>query len=251
VKPYYEADGLTIFCGNCREIAPKLALADAVVTDPPYGDTSLPWDRTVDGWVPTLRIAPAASIWCWGSMRFWLERAAIDFAGWTYAQDVVWEKHNGTNSAADRFRRVHEIAVQWYRGAWDLVFKAPQKTLDATARSVRRKTRPPQWGALGNSSYVSEDGGPRLMRSVIYARSCHGDAVHPTQKPVAVLAPLVRYSCPPGGVVLDPFMGGGSTLVAARDAGRRAIGIEVNEEYCRAAVERLKQGALPLAVMEG
>ena len=98
MKPYYEADGLTIFCGDCRDILP-LVKADAVVTDPPYGDTSLPWDRTVDGWVPTLRIAPAASIWCWGSMRFWLERAAIDFAGWTYAQDVVWEKHNGTNSA--------------------------------------------------------------------------------------------------------------------------------------------------------
>ena len=54
-----------------------------------------------------------------------------------------------------------------------------------------------------------------------------------------MLLPLLRYACPPGGLVLDPFLGSGSTLVAARELGMRGIGIEREERYCAAAVARL------------
>ena len=84
------------------------------------------------------------------------------------------------------------------------------------------------------------------MRSVLAVRSCHGYAVHPTQKPVGILHPLIEFSVPVSGIVLDPFAGSGSTLVAAREAGRRAIGIEVQERYCEIAAKRLAQGVLPL-----
>ena len=100
---------------------------------------------------------------------------------------------------------------------------------------------------VGRSELVDCTNGtllPGRRRSVISARSCHGTAVHPTQKPVAVLGPLIEYSCPPGGMILDPFAGSGSTLVAARDLGRKAIGIEANEEYCEAAAKRLEQMVL-------
>ncbi len=101
-------------------------------------------------------------------------------------------------------------------------------------------------GEIGGHSYASEDGGPRLVRSVLAVRSCHGYAKHPTQKPVNILRPLIEYSCPPGGLVLDPFMGVGSTLVAAKGLRRRAVGIEVNEQYCEEAVLRLAQEQLDL-----
>lgn len=167
-----------------------------------------------------------------------------EFDGWKFAQDVVWKKHNGSNFHADRFRRIHEHALHFYRGQWDELYKQVQVTMDATKRTVRRKKRPNHLRLINDNTYTSTDGGPRLMTSVIEARSCHGFADHPTQKPIAFLAPLIEYSCPAGGTVLDPFMGSGSTLVAARDLGRRSIGIETSVEYCKSAVKRLKQRVL-------
>src|SRR5690606_34525296 len=147
------------------------------------------------------------------------------------------EKHNGSNSFADRFRRVHEVAAQFYRSdaRWTDVYRKPLYTNDARARVVRRKKPPPQWGEFGESSYVSEDGGPRLMRSVMFYRSMHGEADHPTQRPVAAMAPLIEYSCPLGGTVLDPFIGSGTTAHAALQLGMSCIGIELNPEYAAMA----------------
>ena len=238
--PYWQDDDVTLYCGDARQILPRLS-ADCIITDPPYGDTSLEWDRWPVDWPDAATVAP--QMWCFGSFRMFA-RQWDQFSQWTYAQEIVWEKHNGTNPQNDRFRRVHELAVHFYRGEWGSVYKSPVTTPDATARTVRRKKRPPQWGEIAGSSYRSEDGGPRLMGSVIYARSCHGSAVHPTQKPEAIVAPLMEYSVRPGGIVLDCFAGSGTTLAVARKAGRRAIGIEAREDYCRVIVDRMAQREL-------
>src|SRR3546814_666825 len=140
----------------------------------------------------------------------------MEDAGFKYAQDIVWEKQNGSGFHADRFRRVHEHAVQFYRGAWGEVPKFPQYTLDARKKVVRRKTRPTHTGSINEGHYVSEDGGPRLVRSVIKVANEHGKAVHPTQKPLEIVAPLINYSVPPGGIVIDPFYGSGSLGIAAK-----------------------------------
>jgi site-specific DNA-methyltransferase (adenine-specific) len=237
-----------ILQGDCREVLRTLPAesVDACVADPPYGETKLDWDRWVDGWLPEVQrvLKPSGSLWCFGSLRFFFERAK-DFADWVLVQDVVWEKHNGSNNASDRFKRVHELAVQ-FRPAdrpWEGVYRDPQTTPDAVARQVRRKRRPPHWGNIGEGHYTSEDGGPRLMRSVIYARSCHGYAIHPTQKPVPVLEPLVRYSCPPGGLVLDPFAGSGAAGVAAVRSGRAFVGVELDGAMAEKARARLASDA--------
>jgi len=252
MTPYYRDDaaGITLYHGDCREILPQLAEAvDLVLTDPPYGDTALGWDTVVRGWPALVArlLLPSGSAWVSGSLRSHL-LTVEDFAGWKLAQDVIWEKHNGSGLMVDRFRRVHEQVVQWYRAPkWEAVYKDPQHTYDATPRKVlRRSSGPSHHGGREASVYVAELGGPRLMRSVIYARSMHRNAINETQKPIELLIPLLEYSCPPGGLVLDPFAGGGSTLEAARLVGRRAIGIELREEQCAAAVQRLSQAVLPL-----
>lgn len=222
-----------------------------VVTDPPYGETSLEWDRAPRGWLQEVRrvLRRDGSAWIFGSLKSHL---ATDWTGWTIAQDVIWEKHNGSNMSADRLRRVHEIAVHVYRSdaKWTEIYNRPLYTNDARARVVRRKQRPPQWGDIGAASYRSEDGGPRLMRSVMFYRSCHGSAEHPTQKPVAVVMPLIEMSCPAGGVVLDPFIGSGTTALAARELGRTCIGFEINPDFAAIAERRVANRGGLLDAME-
>jgi len=234
-----------ILTGDCRDMLKTLPSESVhcVVTDPPYGQTSLAWDRWPIGWLEQIRrvLHPSGSMWVFGTLRMFIDRAN-EFPGWSLAQDVIWEKHNGSNAFADRFRRVHEQAAHFYRSGvgWATVYKNPLFTNDATARAVRRKRRPPQWGHIEASTYRSEDGGPRLLRSVMFCRSEHGTALHPTQKPLATILPLIEYSCPPEGVVLDPFLGSGTTGIAAQRLGRQCIGIELNPEYAAMSRRRIE-----------
>lgn len=247
MKPYYADASVAIYHGDCREIVPLLGVQpDLVMADPPYAQTSLDWDRWPVGWLSVEGMG--RSLWCFGSLRIFMDRGAeFVAAGWLLSQDVIWEKHNGSSFHADRFRRVHEQPSHFYRGGWDDLYHVPPVTHDATARAVRRKGRPAHMGAIEGSAYVSEDGGPRLMRSVIYSRSMHGKAENETQKPEGIVAPLIEYACRPGGLIVSPFMGSGTDLVTARLTGRRAIGIDVRESQCEAAARRL-MNALPLEV---
>lgn len=235
--------------GDCREVLPVLPLgfADLVIADPPYGDTSLEWDSAVPGWLPHVARAlkPNGSIWIFGSMRFLAPVFAEMLAlGFKYSQDIVWEKQNGTGFHNDRFRRVHEHAVLFYRGAWSAVHHDTQYSMDAQKKVVRRKERPAHCGHIENSTYISEDGGPRMVRSVLQIRNEHGRAVHPTQKPVELLRQLVRYSCPLGGHVLSPFAGSGSDGVAAALEGRDFTGIELKPDYAEVAESRYAEALL-------
>jgi site-specific DNA-methyltransferase (adenine-specific) len=250
MAPYYADSLVTIYHGDCRDVLPRLDRLPAetvVIADPPYAETSLEWDVWPIGWVSCVGRAVPASVplWCFGAMRSFLAWSP-EFTGWRLAQDVVWEKHNGSGAAADRFRRVHEHVLQWYRGKWGAVYKSPVTTPDATKRTMRRQSKPPHWGEIGASTYARENGGPRLMRSVIYCRSEHKRARNETQKPLGIVRPLIEYSCPPGGLVLSPFSGAGTDLVAAKLSGRRAIGIELRESQCEVAAERCRAETLNL-----
>lgn len=200
MKPYYADEHVTLYLGKREDVLPALAgqRFDACVTDPAYGETRLEWDRWDPNWPAS--IAPFTdSLWCFGSMRMFFEHLA-EFEGWKFSQDVVWEKHNGSGMLPDRFRRVHEHATHWYRGKWSAVHHDVPTTPDATARAVRRGYRPTQWqGATAPTSYVTVEGGDRLARSVIFARSMHGRSINETEKPLGIVSPLVEYSVPPGG----------------------------------------------------
>ena len=241
--PYYQRGDITIYQGDCRDIMPTLSGIDLVIADPNYKETSLSWDKEVDGWIDLVAdtLAPSGSMWCFGSLSYFM-RNADKFWRWTKSQEIVWEKHNGSGMAADRFRRVHELLVHFYpkNRLWRDVFKEVQYTMDATSRAVRRKALAPHiQGARGPSYYVSHDGGPRLARSVQKVRTCHGSALHPTQKPEGIILPALFYSCPVDGTVLDPFMGSGTSLVVAAANCRKAIGIELDERYCEISAKRL------------
>lgn len=244
MEPYYADDLVTLYHGKFEELLPALTLPQepVIVTDPPYGETSLEWDRWPQGW-PSIAAQHARSMWVFGSMRMFLGHVS-EFNDWKFSQDFVWEKHNGSGFAKDRFKRVHEHALHWYRGKWSEIHHETPTTPDATPRQVRRKTRPQHMGAIEESSYVSVDGGPRLMRSVMFHRSMHGRAINETEKPVEVVSPLIEYATKSGDLVLDLFAGSCSTLAAARVLGRPSIGFEQREEQCEKAAKRLANSDL-------
>lgn len=243
-EPYYADEHVTLYHGDCRQIMLTLGPVDCIVADPPYGETSLPWDRWPDGWVAAATEV-TRSMRCFGSMRMFLRRFAEFDPYWKLSQDVVWRKENGSARTTDRFRRTHEIATHWYWGRWDECHhETPRETVGRPKLRTEWK-RPEASYVQGQfGSRVWDDDGTRLMRSVINAPNMTGHATHPTEKPISILDPLIRYACPPGGTVLDPFAGSGSTAEAARQSGRRAVLIEADERYCELIVRRMAQGVL-------
>lgn len=233
----------TVLAGDCRDLMPARGPFDLIIADPPDGDTSLAWDRRVAGWIALARAAltPTGSLWVFGSLRHFM--ATSDHfadAGLQLAQEIVWEKQTGSSFHADRFKRVHELAVQFYPAetAWRDIYNDVQTTPDATARTARRKMRPPHTGRIDAGHYVSHDGGPRLMRSVIYLRNCHGRAIHPTKNPSALLEILIRTSCPEGGLVGDRSAGSGAADEAWL-SGRRYLGCEIDVDMAEKARARI------------
>jgi site-specific DNA-methyltransferase (adenine-specific) len=262
MTPYWEDPdtGLQLYHGDCRDILPALGIqADLIVADPPFGETSLDWDRWPTGWLK-VAAAHSNSMWCFGSQRMFFDHLDEFRADWTLSQDVighddngrpitgdvnvVWEKHNGTGFAKDRFKRVHEHALFWYRGPWAAQHQdTPKSAYTGPDKHDRARTsRTPHTGEIGACQY--EDNGTRLMRSVIKVKSVRG-GINETEKPLPLLEPLIHYACPPGGLIVDPMAGSCSVLEVARLMGRPAIGIEKRESQCEAAARRLDAFVLP------
>lgn len=230
--------------GDCRVVMPDQGLVDCIIADPPYGETALHWDQRVDGWLDLARqtLKPEGSIWIFGSFRFFLESAAqFKDSGLRVAQDIVWEKHNGSSMKKDRFRRVHELAVQFYpvSANWNHVHHFTPRTNDAVERKVTRQNKPAHYKDIGAYNYVSTGCSGRLQRSVIKVPSAHGYAEHRTQKPEGIVAPLIEYSCPPGGTVGDWFAGSGTVGVCCAKMGRSYIGCELDPDFHAMALRRL------------
>jgi site-specific DNA-methyltransferase (adenine-specific) len=137
-----------------------------------------------------------------------VERAFAGCAGWYVGQCLVWDRE--ATGMGSPFRASHEM-IAFVRG--------PNF----------------QWA------------GPRNVRNVLRCRWPYNETPHhPAEKPVALISRLIELTLPLGGRVFDPFAGGGSTLVAARNIGRKAIGIEIDEHYCDVVRRRCSQEVLPL-----
>ena len=219
MKPYYEADGITIYHGDCREVLPSLS-ADVVMTDPPYG---------VD--LDTTRTARQPKRAKNGTLRTGRDHAPIEGDRELFDPSFLLSLPCclfGANFYADRLP-----PGRWH--VWD-------KTGGGIAPTGLNNEFEVVW-----TSYPS--GRSRVFRvewAGVRRINNHPDSfMHPAQKPTSLMALLIQDA--PPGVILDPFMGSGSTLRAAKDLGRKAIGVEISEAYCEIAANRLAQGVLDLA----
>lgn len=236
--------GIELLTGDCRDIMAAHGPYDMVLADPPYGDTSLKWDRRVDNWHDMIVqcLKPTGSVWVFGSLRYFMaESRHFKHAGLRLAQEVVWRKPNGTGLAADRFKRVHELVVQFYRrdAKWAGIYNDVQRVAALTKSKSVRIRRPDRLGHWGRTAAVDYyDDGTRIMKSVIEAKSVRG-GIHLTEKPVDLVEVLIRTSCPPGGVVGDFFAGSGAVGEAAFKTGRAYVGCEIEPRMAEKARARL------------
>lgn len=247
IEPYYRDATTLVYLGDCRELVPELGIrADAIVTDPPYGETAHTWDQWPPGW-PRILSAAATSMWCFGSFRLFHAKGS-EFLPWEPSHDVVWRKPNATGQRSDRFRRTHELAVHWYHGSWDEVYHQPARVSgQVSSRQVlNRGHNDSEWFGQRKGGTWSDDGSRAPVSVIDSPNMWKRNPLHPTEKPLRVLVPLVEFAVPPDGMVLDPFAGSGSTGEAARQCGRRAVLIERSERYCEVIATRMSQQFIDL-----
>jgi DNA methylase len=221
--PYYADDLVTLYLGDCREVTEWLA-ADVLVTDPPYG-------------------------------RGWKQGAGGHLAGKAEGRYA----HPGIAGDGDTMIRDTALAMWGTRLA--MVFGDPMADRPADSKQALCYRKAAGAGSKGTFAGFLRDlelvylvgpwpAGLNGRTSILTTGACNiaGTAGltaryrHPHAKPVDVMETLIA-ACPPG-VIADPFAGSGSTLVAARNLSRRAIGVEIEERYCETAARRLAQGVL-------
>lgn len=231
MKPYYERNGITIYHGDCREILPTLEGVDLVLTDPPYGIVENSGRRLhayKDHTKSHGRIG-------------WSGSAIVTDYG-----DTDWDLEPLDNVAWQQLKTVSSNQVVWgYNHLIDVLGKSP-RTL------VWDKKCQNGWEDTFSDcefAWCSSVGPDRMFRLRWIGMLRGGKPVkrlHPTQKPDELMAWCIRFF-PDAMTILDPYAGSGSTLRAAKDLGRKAIGIEIEERYCEIAAMRLSQEVMDLA----
>lgn len=206
MKPYYEHQGIQIFHGDCREVLPSLGSVELVLTDPPYG---IGYIHGVGG----------------GCLARSTNFADVPVRGDSEPFDptfllnartaILW----GANHYANRLPN-SPCWLVWDKREGMCVNDQADCELAWTSLDSPARLKRHYWNGMLKAS---ERGEPRI---------------HPTQKPVELMKWCLGFA---DGIILDPFMGSGTTLRAAKDLGRRAIGIEIEEKYCEIAAKRLSQ----------
>ena len=210
MEPYYQDDAVTIYHGDCREVLPTLGKVDLVLTDPPYGM----------GFRSNYRYERHDHVVGDDAMPVDIISAAVRLA--TRAAYVFCRWDNLGEMPPPR------SVLAWVKNNWSMG--------DLQHEHGR------QWEAV---CFYPKDAHEFIRRipDVIYADRT-GNGLHPTEKPVSVMVALIAANV--GATILDPFMGSGTTLRAAKDLGRKAIGIEIEERYCEIAARRCAQEVIDL-----
>lgn len=226
--PYYEDESITLYRGDCLDLLPEIGEVDHVITDPPYETEAHTKAR-----------------------RGIAEAYEIDFAAMSEATRAAVSAHFARASrgwilvfcqieAVGTWREsLAEAGAKWMRGqTWYKPDGTPQFTGDRPAQGTEHIAT--AWAGKGRSRW--NGGGRRgfYEHGVNHGGRARAEA-HPTEKPLSLMRELVRLFTDPGELILDPFAGSGTTGLAARMEGRRAILVEREERYCEVAARRLER----------
>ena len=241
MKPYYDEGGITIYHGDALDVLPTLSGIAGVVTDPPYssggqfrgdrmGNTlskyinndSILQERLND-FSGDNRDQRSFLAWC----TLWMNAARhAAIPGAAFVSFIDWRQLPTLTDAVQAGGWVWRGIATWHKPG----IRMQRGMFSGSAEYIVFATNGPK---------LDHDGAPQN----VYACAPEPDKEHIAQKP----APVMQWALqvvPPGGAIVDPFMGSGTTLRAAKNLGRDVIGIEVNEAYCEIAAKRMAQGVL-------
>lgn len=235
ITPYYSDDLSCIYCGDALEILGALHLPeiDAVITDPPYssgarteagkasrGDGMVRGQRWTNRPIDTDQMTTSGFVWLIREACVAVRPFLVDGGGlFSFIDWRQWPNLVGAVESANY--RINKMIV------WD-------KENFGMGNGFRNQHELVLFASKGVPA-IAEADTPDVLR---FKRE--ENLWHPSPKPVPLMEALLRVPVKPGGRVLDMFMGAGSTLVAARRLGIKAIGIEIDEEHCRTAADRLR-----------
>jgi len=251
MKPYYQDKYTTIYHGDCLEILPETEKVDLVLTDPPYGKTSCKWDKIIPFnfmWKQLKRIRKINSaVVLFGSEPFSSALRMSNIEDYKY--DWIWDKCQISNPFQAKIRPLttHEIITVFFSHKY-----YPQyEILSSGDFRIRKNGRLRKDGKSVNGQYKQlrvQEKNKRFPKSIlkISNKKEWDTTVHETQKPVTLMKYLIKTYSNESETVLDFTMGSGTTLFAAKQLNRKAIGIEIDEKNCETAAQRLSQEVLEL-----
>ena len=220
MTPYYEQDGITIYHGDCREIGHDIPTPDLVLTDPPYASAAA---TVTTGWGKSKHGGN------WGDMSLVGLMAEATMTALRWPTQSLWmADHLAYAALVPVFFRRYQLvqSVVWDRDVLGM------------GAHFRKQT---EFGIYARTSDAPDTIGTK--RDIVRLRPAM-KSYHPAEKPLGLMVALLTGLS--ANLVCDPYCGSGTTLLAAKAQGRRAIGIEIEERYCEIAAKRLSQGVLPL-----
>lgn len=208
MNPYYRDDWVTIYNGDCLEVMKEFPdkYFDLCLTDPPYG---------------------IGKLWVGGKGHGW-GRARLQGE-----ERNIWDNTPAKRDSFDEIFRISNNQIIWGGNYFNLPISRGWLIWNKPERNFSL--------AEAEMAWTSKD---MVIRVFDYRRS-DSNRKHPTQKPLALMKWCLGFF-PKAITVIDPFMGSGTTLRACKDLGRKCTGIEINEDYCDIAVQRLAQEVLPI-----
>jgi site-specific DNA-methyltransferase (adenine-specific) len=221
MTPYYSEDGITIYHGDCREVMPGLKCG-ALVSDPPYFLPAVHY---------SVRSGTSKSVGDLSILENYFCGVFKEFAAALSGDGTAYVFCDGQS-----YPIFHRASYSVFRKVRPLIW---DKQVSINGYSWRHQHEIVLFGEMSEAPNVPTGDGDVLKCRAVPI----GERLHLAQKPVELLKRLIAKST---GVVLDPFCGSGSTLLAAAQHGREAIGIEIEERYCEIAANRLSKHVLPL-----
>lgn len=261
MKPYYDdGKGIVIYHGDCREVLPELEMAHCTVTSPPYGKIReyggnfdfewrevIAWlyHRTVNGGVVVWNVADQVIDGSESGDSFRQALRAIE-CGFLLHDTMIYCKEAVVFPVSNRYLPASEYMFVFskgkpahFNGLRDRKNKWAGDKIHGTRRKADGTLRPPN-----NNGALVPEYGLRWNWWLLRTASQEENINHPARMPMPMAVSHIATWTDPGETVLDPFMGSGTTLRAAKDLGRRAIGIEIEEKYCEIAAKRMAQEVL-------